>query len=745
GRLFDVTHDLLCVLGFDRRFRFLNSSWENILGYSHEELMAMQDVDLHHPDDRAATLADSEKVMSGIPTTSFENRMRCKDGSYKWLSWTSTPVEAQGLVYAAARDVTERRRVSEELAEARDVALTAAKFKSDFLANMSHEIRTPMNAIIGMTGLLLDTPLDAQQRDHLETVRGAGDALLTLINDILDYSKIEAGKMRLDSIDFDLCETVERSVELVAQQAQRKGLEVTVSIGPAVPPVLRGDAGRLRQVLLNLLGNAVKFTEKGEIGVTAEAVPAGDRSRVKISVRDTGIGIPRESQAHLFQSFSQVDASTTRKYGGTGLGLAISRQLVELMGGRIGLDSEPGRGSSFWIEIPFEIGDGVKEEPRTALPNLKSVRAIVVDDNATNREIVRAQLAAYGMACDGAPGASEGLAMMRAAVAEGRRYGLVILDLQMPHTDGLTLAAKIRGDAVLGRPPAILMTSLGGELNAGEMAAAGLSACLTKPVRHSSLYDALMTSLSGASPEPAEKPAAPAPAGLRRVLVVEDNSVNQKVILLQLRKLGHSADAVGSGTEALESLEKIGYDLVLMDCQMPEMDGYDATREIRRREAAEGRRRIPVIALTANVMPEDRRKCFDAGMDDFLSKPVRLEDLARAINGRAAPVVRREILHELREMAGDEGYKQIREEFSRSTLKQLAAMHGAADAGDREALRRFAHTLKGASGSLGAAGLESLCRDLEAALADPGATDFRPLIARMDVEFASAKKAMDDA
>jgi two-component system sensor histidine kinase/response regulator len=746
-RFFNLSLDLLCVAGFDGYFKILNSGWEKTLGWTKEELMAVPYFDFVHPEDRQLTLSEAGLIAAGSKTLQFDNRYRCKDGSYKWLSWTSTPVLAEGVIYAAARDVTERRRVAEELAEARDAALSAAKFKSDFLANMSHEIRTPMNAVIGMTGLLLDSPLTPQQRDYIETVREAGDALLTLINDILDYSKIEAGKMRLESVDFSLRETLERSVELVAQRAQQKGLELTVSVSPSVPAALRGDAGRLRQVMLNLLGNAVKFTEKGEISVTAEAVPAGALSLVTLVVRDTGIGIPSDVKERLFQSFSQGDASTTRKYGGTGLGLAISRQLAELMGGRIGVDSEPGGGSRFWIEIPFAPGVEPKETPRAELPELSSIRAIVVDDNATNREIVRAQLAGWNMVCDSARGAKEGLEMMLRAAKDGRPYGLAILDLQMPEEDGLSLSAKIKGAAALGRPPVILMTSMGNVLDAAAMSAAGLSVCLSKPVRHSALFDSLATALAArGSGLPAPAPAVQAPAEHLRVLIVEDNSVNQKVILLQLRKLGHSADAVASGKEALESLEKIRYDQVLMDCQMPEMDGYEATREIRRREAADGKPRILITALTANVMPEDKQKCFDAGMDGYLSKPVRLEELERALSARPAPAVKGATIEELREMAGAEGFRQIRDEFLHSGEILLADLRRAAAAGDAEALRRGAHTLKGASGSLGATGLESMCRQLEADLAEgkdvPSLID---MTARMTGEFAAVKLALEKA
>jgi PAS domain S-box-containing protein len=669
-----------------------------------------------------------------------------KDGVGRTLSVTMAALGQDARMagtLAIGRDITEKKRIEAELVQARDAALSAARFKSDFLANMSHEIRTPMNAIIGMTTLLLDTKVDPRQKDYLETVRGAGDALLTLLNDILDYSKIEAGKMRLDSFDFDLRDIVERTVELVAPKAQQKGLEMTVSMTGGVPTALCGDAGRLRQILLNLLGNAVKFTERGEIGVTIDSRGSPERPLIAVSVRDSGIGISKESCAQLFQSFSQLDASATRRHGGTGLGLAISRQLAELMGGRMGVDSEVGRGSTFWFEVPFDRSRAQTGE--MAEPGFFGVRALIIDDNPANRAIQREALAGWKVDSDAAVNAEEGLTRLREAAAAGRPYQLALVDLQMPGLDGLALAGRIKSDPALRDARVVLMTPHGGVPDEETMANLGIFACIAKPVRESVLLATFTRAFSGREDPP--EPAAPtlsAAGGRRlRVLVVEDNSVNQKVVMLQLQKLGHSADAVGSGSEALDSLGRIGYDLVLMDCQMPDMDGYDATRELRRREAAAGGRRTPVVALTASAMPEDRQKCADCGMDDYLAKPVRLEDLGRVLASRASTPVRPETIRELIEMAGEKGFASIREEFLSNTAKMLAEMAQAAKARDDSALKAAAHSLKGSSGSIGAAGLQALCRELEELLSTDATASARAgVVARMNDEFFSVRRAL---
>ena len=731
--------DLITVLDDHAIALYQSPSSERVLGYDASDLVGGKLTDLIHPSDKKHVI-DTFAAAYERPgeTVAVHFRLRHSDGRWVILEGTATNLlgdpGVRGFV-VNSRDVTERERVAAELGAARDAALSASVTKSQFLASMSHEIRTPMNAIIGLTELLLDTPLEREQREFAGGVQGAAEGLLGIINDILDFSKVEAGKLEIEAVPFDLSVVVEDVAALLGEVANAKGIELLAHCPPDVPTALVGDPTRLRQILVNLSSNAVKFTERGEVVIRVRLL-SDERGivRLRLEVSDTGVGIATADRDRLFDPFSQADASTTRRFGGTGLGLAIVKQLVELMDGNVGVDSTVDVGSTFWFEIPLPKQTTAKQE-RPLIAQLAGLRVLIVDDNATNRLILREQLGSWGTHTTDADHAARALELLHAASAERRPYDVVVLDLNMPDMDGLELAHTIGADPQIAGPK-LFMLSSSGQVNRKVADAAGLAGSLTKPVRQSELFNCLIGGLSMPTDEITPTPASEVEVTSMRghLLLVEDNAMNQLVATKLLAKLGYEVAVAGNGIEALQSMEGAEYDGVLMDCQMPEMDGYAATREIRRREGEA--RHTPVIAMTAAAMQGDREACLAAGMDDYLTKPIR-PDALREMLGRwvapdgetssatesapaepvdDAPVLDAERLSMLRDLDDGDGalLASIADEFSAEALRQLASLREALAEGDPQAVERAAHSIKGSSANLGATRLAELAGHLEA-------------------------------
>ncbi|WP_169829267.1 CHASE domain-containing protein [Lacunisphaera limnophila] len=615
-----------------RRFSFLSAGYRALFGREPGEVLRRSAVLLMtvHPDDRRAVRNSLEKAIADSAPWELSFRIVRPDASARWIhaqSAVGRRPDGVRVWFGVLADIS-------ELQEARRSAEQANVAKSQFLATMSHEIRTPMNGVIGMTSLLMDTPLTSEQKEFAEVIRYSGESLLTLINDILDFSKIEAGRFDLENEAFNVRECLESALNLLAAKAGEKGLDLLYDVADGVPTEVRGDVTRLRQILVNLISNALKFTEHGEVELSVRPADpvAGDpdpRRELVFAVRDTGIGIPLEAQGRLFNSFTQVDASTTRKYGGTGLGLAISKRLAELMGGRMWVESEPGRGSTFFFTLRAEwLHKEARPFVAPAQVQLRGRRVLAVDDNSTNRRILAGLTAKWGLQTTLAEGPEAALEILR----RGERFDLAILDMQMPVMDGIMLALAIRGLPGCGTIPFVLFSSIGRQQPKEHQ---GLfAACLTKPVKPSQLFDTLAGIISDAKPEaPVEVVAAPVAvpaAGLGRILLAEDNTVNQKVALHMLARLGYRADIAANGLEVLQAVERQPYDVILMDVQMPEMDGMEAAGRIKATPIA-GRPMPWIIALTANAMEGDREKCLAAGMDDYLGKPIKSVDLAAAL------------------------------------------------------------------------------------------------------------------
>ncbi|MBP0018514.1 MAG: PAS domain S-box protein [Cyanobacteria bacterium SBLK] len=887
-RFFTQSTDMLGIGDFDGYFRRVNPAWETTLGYRAAELAGRHSMELVHPDDLEVALATLAKLGEGDSVVNLEIRYRCKDGSYKWLTWNATPFPPERLIYAVARDITaqknykanlerERRQLQQivknapvamamfdrqmnflahsdrwlidyelpqmplvgwnyydifadiperwreahqralqgeklsqsediferedeqafylrwalhpwhepdgaiggivmvtdridELVRGREAALEAARLKSQFLANMSHEIRTPMNGVLGMTELLLDTPLNRQQLDFVQTLRSSGENLLAIINDILDFSKLEVGEMRLDARGFDLNGAIEELLDLFAPQSRAKGLELACVLEREVPPFLKGDDVRLRQILTNLLGNALKFTDRGEITLTItntsaslpstslEASSASNQQptthKLYFAIKDTGIGISPEGQKKLFQSFSQVDASNTRKYGGTGLGLAICKELVQLMGGEIGVDSVPDRGSTFWFTAIFEAlttEEKAEIPPRTdlqtSLTALAGKKLLVIDDNATNRKVVRLQARAWGMEVDEAQSGTVALAILRLAAVLGKPYDFALVDMQMPEMSGDDLGRQIRSEAELNRTQLIMMASLDDVDLFSQLREIGFANYFLKPIVASRLLHCLLEAAGDAPVRSAEKEAILSPTEAEtapvaiagKILVVEDTLVNQKVVLNQLRLLGYKADCAENGREALARWEEGNYNLIFMDCQMPVMDGYQATQILRQREDEE--KRTIIVGLTAYAMKGDREKCLDAGMDDYLAKPVSKNDLSAMlekwlhqspVTGHPAPVARHQSpLTPLRKEGKEgrtivdleqldaitDGDREFQEELLRSFIEDacedVLQAKQAIQVEDFQTLEQKIHRIKGAAANLAITELSQVAAVLE--------------------------------
>ncbi|MFQ5537627.1 MAG: response regulator [Gemmatimonadota bacterium] len=750
-RFFALTLDPLVIADFEGRFRRVNPAFTSILGYKPEEVAETRFMDLVHPDDREHVRPFVARLNEGEGVEYFEARVRTKSGKYRWIAWSGTPVPDDGVVYAVGRDISDVKATEAALLEAKTAAEEASRAKSEFVANMSHEIRTPLNGVIGMTRLALETEgLPEEAREYLQIVDSSAHALLDIINDVLDFSKIEAGKIDLEEVPFSLRDSLADTFKSLATRAAEKGVELLYEEEEGVPDLLIGDPVRVRQVLVNLVGNAIKFTEQGEVAVTVSVQDRDDEAvLLRFDVRDTGIGMSSEVQEHIFEAFSQADSSTTRRFGGTGLGLAISTQLAAMMDGDVRVTSEPGVGSTFTFTARFGIGNGDRQGVGPLAPPevVRGMRVLIVDDNATNRRILQEVVRRWGMDATVASGGEEGLEILRAAHEEGRPFQLVLSDVHMPVMDGFEFVRTLRKDPAVADVPVVLLTSGGQKGDAEKRRELEVAGYMLKPVLAGELLETIRRifghrvpagdGAAGVAEDAASGVAegtasgsgsvaagrrgvmeregsGPPPTEIRapaRILLAEDNRVNQMVAEAMLKKRGYLVDVAENGREALEKVRDGGYDAVLMDVQMPEMDGLEATRRIRGEKGPHSR--VPIIAMTAHALEGDRERCLEAGMDGYVSKPVEPEELFSTLErvlagkGEAGPTVFDAAAAFFHVGEDEDLLRNMLQLFLDQIGERRAAFAQAAGERDAAALEQAAHSLKGVASTLG---LEELLR-----------------------------------
>ncbi len=770
--LFEESKDAIFISTPDGSFVDINPACVQLFGYdSKEELLRT-----HIAHDVYAFTEDRLRVRKALEKNGYvkdlEVVLKRKDGTRFTVTETATvEYDRYGNVVSyrgVLRDITEKkkaeaqlqrymkemeeakrqaedqawklRRQTIELVQAREAALEASRMKSEFVANMSHEIRTPLNGIIGMTGLLRDTECTAEQAEFIDVIYKSGEALLNIVNNILDFSKIEAGKLTLENVEFDLRNSIEETVELLALPAFEKNIEISSLIYSDVPTALKGDVSRVRQILTNLISNAIKFTEEGEVIVRVRTERETESTvTLLFTVSDTGVGISEKNQSKLFQSFSQIDGSTTRKFEGTGLGLVISKQLVEMMEGEIGVESSPGEGSTFWFTAVFENQNRESSVPVTPLTDLKDIRVLIVDDNKTNLNIINYYVTVWGMKAETASGGEQALHILREAAAAHAPFKLVLLDMHMPEMSGIDLAKEILNDTRINETRMMMLTSIGVQSSLS-LKETGIEISLTKPVRQSELFQGIAYVLGKSTdtlrsaaadlkevnqtlPRTTKRERVRKKKNYLRILIAEDNPNNQKVASFMIRKLGHRSDVAGNGKEVVDVLEYIPYDIIFMDCHMPEMDGFEATREIRKREGDS--KHTLIVAMTANALEGDRERCLEAGMDDYISKPVKIDVLDDIIKkwikfeekpDEDGDLISEERLNDLKGLTEPDTSNMLSEMieiFLRDVPAKIEEIKGSIHEGNHAKLVDASHYLKGCCANFGALAMATLCLQLE--------------------------------